>query len=400
VPDLNASGFFRSRFSGSSALTPLFEPLAIRSLALPNRFVMAPMTRSFSPHGVPPVETAEYYRRRATGETGLLITEGVGIPHPAAIGSSGVDVPDIPSLYGEAPLAIWKRVVDEVHAAGGRIAPQLWHQGVMRVPGSGSSPDAISMRPSGVWGPLGRASLVSPAYIDSVAAPTRPMTEEDIADIIAAYVRAAINAKALGFDAIALHGAHGYLLDTFLWHETNLRNDRWGGDPARRSAFPAAVVREIRAAIGPDLPISFRFSQWKLQDAGAKIAETPAQLDALLTPIADAGIDVFEVSERDFNLPAFAGSDLCLAGWTKKVTGRMSMAVGNVGLSKGLFEARGSVVAEFLDNLGALVARFENNEFDLVAVGRMLIANADWVHRLKVGLPFRAFDRAQLKTLL
>jgi 2,4-dienoyl-CoA reductase-like NADH-dependent reductase (Old Yellow Enzyme family) len=256
------------------------------------------------------------------------------------------------------------------------------------------------MRPSGVWGPLDRSSLVKADYIDSVAALTTPMTENEIADVIHAYVRAALNAQDLGFDAIAIHGAHGYLIDTFLWHETNLRTDGWGGDRAGRSAFPAAVVQAIRRAVGPSLPISFRFSQWKLQDASARLANTPQELEALLGPIAAAGVDLFEVSERNFDTPAFEGSTVSLAGWTKKVTGRLAMTVGNVGLSKGLFEARGTVAAEFLDNLGQVLRRFENDEFDLVAVGRMMIANPDWVRRLRLGLPLRVFDRSLLQTLL
>src|SRR5205823_4076329 len=115
---------------------PLFRPLALRGLQLGNRIVMAPMTRSFSPGGVPGEDVAAYYRRRAEGGTGLLITEGVGIAHASALGDAGLGENDLPHLYGDAALAGWKRVVDAVHAAGGAIVPQLWHQGVLREPGS------------------------------------------------------------------------------------------------------------------------------------------------------------------------------------------------------------------------------------------------------------------------
>ncbi len=389
---------FRCKLAGSEALAPLFTPLSIRGLRIPNRFVMAPMTRSFSPQGILPPSAAAYYRRRAQGETGLLITEGTAIPHESAIGISGVDVPDIPSLFGAAALNGWKRVVDEVHEAGGLIAPQLWHQGPMRIPASGAFPAAKSMRPSGIWGPVGRATLVRPEYLRSVADSIEPMTDEDIADVVAAYGRAAANAKEFGFDAIAIHGAHGYLIDSFLWSETNQRRDRWGGDIAACSQFAAATVRAVRAAVGPDLPIFFRFSQWKLQDVGARLANTPADLERILQPIAESGVDVFDVSERNFDTPAFDGSALCLAGWTRRVTGCLTMAVGSVGLSKGLFDSRQSS-PDFLDNLGALVARFDNQEFDLVAVGRMLIANPDWVRRVRLGQPMRAYRRNFLETL-
>ena len=380
-------------------LSALFAPFQLNGLILPNRFVMAPMTRSFSPGGVPPPATANYYRRRVEGEAGLIITEGVGVPHEAAIGYSGVDVLNIPSMYGHAALEAWRYVVDEVHAAGGLIATQLWHQGGMRAHGTGAWPDAISMRPSGKWGPLARPTNVDQAYIDRVAADTRPMTEEEIADVIAAFARAAANARDIGFDAIAIHGAHGYLLDCFLWAETNLRQDRWGGDIRRRSAFAVELVKAIRREIGPIMPIILRVSQWKQQDFGAKLGGTPDALGMLLSPIADAGVDVFDVSERNFDTPAFTGSTMCLAGWVRSLTGRPTLAVGSVGLAKGLFESHEAGGASTVDNLGRLAERFANSEFDLVGIGRMMIVHADWVRRARLGLPFSRYDMSMLAAL-
>src|SRR4051812_27883332 len=103
---------------------PLFEPLRVRGITLANRIVMSPMTRSFSPQGVPNENVAAYYRRRAEGETGLIVTEGVGIDHMSALGEAGLGEADIPELSGAESIAGWKRVVDEVHAAGGVIFPQ------------------------------------------------------------------------------------------------------------------------------------------------------------------------------------------------------------------------------------------------------------------------------------
>src|SRR5215207_2547359 len=128
-------------------VAPLFQPVSVRSLHLPNRVVMAPMTREFSPQGIPGNDVVAYYRRRAEAETGLVITEGVGIDHPAALGEAGLGEADIPHLYGDEALAGWRRVVAAVHAAGGRILPQLWHQGVMREQGTGPHPEAPSLRP-------------------------------------------------------------------------------------------------------------------------------------------------------------------------------------------------------------------------------------------------------------
>ncbi len=269
---------------------------------------MSPMTRSFSPQGVPDENVAAYYRRRAAGETGLIITEGVGIDHPSALGEAGLGEDDIPELSTAATIAGWQRVVDEVHAAGGVIFPQLWHMGVMKEPGSGLHPHAPAMRPSGVWGPAGRLCSLDPEYLARVMSPTAPMSESDIADVIGGYARSASYARSAGFDGIAIHGAHGYLIDTFLWSETNSRSDHWGGDRRGRTRFAVEVVSAIRQAIGEDMPIVFRFSQWKQQDFKAKLAHTPQELEEVLGPIADAGVDVFDGSIRYFDRAEFEGS--------------------------------------------------------------------------------------------
>jgi 2,4-dienoyl-CoA reductase-like NADH-dependent reductase (Old Yellow Enzyme family) len=289
-------------------------------------------------------------------------------------------------------------VVDAVHAAGGRIAPQLWHHGVMRAHGTGEHPEAVSMRPSGLWGPLGRHSTVPQDFIENVAAETRPMTEEEIGDVIQAYALAARNARSVGFDAIAIHGAHGYMVDDFLWSETNRRNDDWGGDIARRGHFPCELVRAIRREIGEDMPIIFRFSQWKQQDFNARLADSPEELEQVLGPMADAGVDVFDASTRRFDQPAFEGSDLSLAGWARKVTGKHSMAVGSVGLAKALHDEDAADVRPS-DNLVDLCRIFERGDFDLIGIGRMMLTHPDWVKRLRTGQEFDRFDASALTTL-
>jgi 2,4-dienoyl-CoA reductase-like NADH-dependent reductase (Old Yellow Enzyme family) len=382
-----------------SLVAPLFEPLAIRSLRLANRIVMAPMTREFSPNGIPGEDVVAYYRRRAEAETGLVITEGVGIDHPAALGEAGLGEADIPHLYGDEALAGWRRVVAAVHAAGGRILPQLWHQGVMREQGTGPHPEAPSLRPSGLWGPVGRQSSVAPDYAARISPPTTPMTDHDIADVIAAYARSALRAKEAGFDGIAIHAAHGYLIDTFFWAETNQRTDRWGGSISNRSRFGAEVVRAIRAAVGPDLPIFFRFSQWKQQDFRARLAQSPHELEQLLTPLADAGVDVFDGSVRYFNRPEFEGSPLNLSGWAKHVTGKLSMAVGGIGLDRGMYDSNRDGRAAASDNTTLLMERFNSGEFDLIAVGRSLLNDPEWARKLRRGEAQLPFDQSKVQTL-
>lgn len=182
----------------------------------PNRFAMAPMTRSASPGGVPGENVAAYYRRRAAGGVGLIITEGVFIPHDAAGGQSNV-----PRLAGADSLAGWSAVTDAVHGEGSVIAAQLWHQGVERGVDPEFNPGVESVSPSGLAGdasPRGRA-----------------LQTGELAPLAGQYAEAARNAKAAGFDAVELHGAHGYLLDQFLWERTNVRADGYGGSAAQRS---------------------------------------------------------------------------------------------------------------------------------------------------------------------
>jgi 2,4-dienoyl-CoA reductase-like NADH-dependent reductase (Old Yellow Enzyme family) len=376
----------------------LYTPFEAGRLKLRNRFVMAPMTRNFAPGGVPSEGVTDYYRRRAEADVGLIVTEGIGVDHPAALGRESVGGGvSSPVLHGDAALDRWREVVEGVHAAGGLIVPQLWHQGVVRAPGTGYHPEAPSARPSGIWGPTENA-MVPPDYLALVREETAPLTESEIADIIAAFARSAANAMAVGFDGIALHGAHGYLIDSFLWDKTNLRRDQWGGDVARRTRFATEVVRAVRAATSPDFPIIFRFSQWKLQDYAARIADTPAELDAVLSPLVDAGVDIFDASTRIFTAPAFEGSELGLAGWAKKLTGKPTIAVGGVGLDKDL-QSSFAQPTIMVDNLAKVAERIERVEFDLIGVGRALLMDAQWVPRTRQGQqvnPFRLDAYASL----
>ncbi|MNS06477.1 NADH oxidase [compost metagenome] len=371
----------------------LFTPLTIRNLTLANRIVMSPMTRYFSPGGVPGEDVAAYYRRRAEGGAGLIVTEGVGVDHPSA-----VDDPAIPHMHGKAALDGWRRVVAEVHAAGGRIFPQLWHQGPLRDPSRSLRPDLIGARPSGHWGRPGHTSY-GDDYVDAMRAPTEPMTTAEIKAVIAAFASAARNAMDVGFDGVALHAGHGYLIDSFLWAETNLRTDRYGGDPARRAAFGAEIVAAVRAEIG-NAPIMFRFSQHKQQDYGARLGQTPEELGALLKPLAQSGVDLFDASGRHFDRPAFDGSPLSLAGWARRLTGKPTVAIGGIGLGNGLGETlSGSSETTPLDNLDAVRERIARGEFDLAGVGRAILNDPQWPQRVRTGQSALPFDRANLRRL-
>ena len=364
----------------------LFRPLRIGSLDLPNRIVMAPMTRAFSPGGVPGEDVAAYYRRRAKNGVGLIVSEGTFIDRPA----SG-NHPDIPRIHGAAALAGWQRVVDEVHAAGGRMAAQIWHVGAVANPGTEWVPAAPVESPSG---------LEAPAVPRGVA-----MDEEAIADTVDAFGRAAADARRLGFDAVEIHGAHGYLLDQFLWSGTNRRADRYGGASlTERSRFAVEVVRSVRRAVGPDLPVSLRVSQWKQQEFTARLAHTPEELGDWLVPLVEAGADVLHCSQRRFWEPEFPEIDgeggLNFAGWAKKLTGATTVSVGSVGLSGDFL---GAFAGEHSQRAGLddLLDRMDRDEFDLVAVGRALLSDPAWVAKVRAGdtAGLRDFDPAALTRL-
>ena len=359
-----------------SSTETLFRPFITPKLSLKNRIVMAPMTRSFSPGGIPGANVAEYYARRAEGEVGLIITEGTGVARPGALNDLAV-----PHFHGEQALEGWANVVTAVHKAGGKIAPQLWHVGGAINPAS-KEPHAAES-PSGLFKagmPYGEA-----------------MTVADIAATIAAFATAAADAKRLGFDAVELHGAHGYLIDQYQWDGTNQRTDTWG---QQRGRFAQEIVGAVRAEIGDDFPLILRLSQWKQQDFDAKLATTPDAMAEWLEPLSQAGVDIFHCSQRRFWEPEFDGSDLNFAGWARKVTGKPSITVGSVGLS-GEFIAGFGGEASTPAPIDDLIARMEREEFDLVAVGRALIVDPDWAAKTREQrADFAPFDRSALGTLV
>lgn len=377
-------------------LSVLLNPLSIRGTTLANRVVMAPMSRYASPGGIPGADVAAYYARRARHGVGLVVTEGVGIDHPLS-----VDHLNAPRFYGDEAIAAWSRVVDAVHAEGGRIFPQLWHQGPMwNLEAYRPDTGQVGMRPSGVWGPADGTISIDPARRVGALPETRAMSDEDIQDVIDAYGRAAATARVIGCDGVAVHGAHGYLIDSFLWSGTNRRNDRWGGDLERRAAFGAAVIRAIRLAVGDDLPIMLRLSQFKMQDYRAVLADNPDELGRLLGPLVDAGVDVFDGSQRYFDTPVFKDSSLNLAGWMRALTGRPAMAVGGVGLDKARGPARHiDASQDATNNLPRVIERMAGGEFDLLAVGRSLLNDPRWFERMCRGESPVPFDPASLDRL-
>lgn len=379
-----------------SSASPLFAPFNIGALELANRIVMAPMSRYFCPDEIPHDGVVEYYRRRAAGGVGLIISEATYIPHPSAHAYENV-----PVMYGDAALSGWKKVIDAVHGVGGRMFPQLWHTGSFR---------ELGMRPDpSVPGFDASENLNS---FENTTHRTKPMTETDIAEVIAAYAKAAKSAQDLGFDGVEIHGAHGYLIDSFFWSETNRRTDRWGGGIRERMRFGGEVVQAMRREVGANFPISFRWSQFKQQNYHARLANSPAELEQVLLPLVDAGVDIFHASGRRYWEAAFRElSPMTLAGWTKKITGRPTIAVGSVGLGGVASTAKSSpskidsTTISFadapLDGVEKVEELLKHGEFDLVAVGRALLADPEWALKVRDGrlTERRAFSKELLHQL-
>lgn len=352
----------------------LFQPFFGRKLALATRVVMAPMNRNLALEGVPVPEMAAYYRRRAERQVGLIISEAATIDDEAAADDSGM-----PHFYGGAALREWKRICRAVHSTDCKIVPQLCHVGMLREPGVGVAPPV---------GPSG----INPLTLEKCA---EEMSQTRMAEVCASFGRAAALARQLGFDGVELQGGHGYLIDQFLWKETNRRKDIYGGDLVGRTRFACDVLHAVRKAVGRDFPIIFRFSQWKVGHPEARLAESPHELKEMLECLCAAGVDVFDCSERRHAAPAFPGSALSLASWVRLLSGCPVISGGAVGGEPsipGLHEP---------GNLRRLLQMLQGGEVDLVAVGRSLLADAEWAEKVRLAreaeiIPFSLHSLSRL----
>ncbi len=356
-------------------LSGLFTPFQLGNLTLKNRIVMPAMGLAVCEDGAPNEEHADYYARRAQGGAALVMTEGVYIDHP----SLG-DNPLLGRFHGDHVIDAWRMVAERVHQAGGFVMPELWHVGLIPLVADVMAGEEPRYREE-----LGQ---VSPSgYIAPGRKVTEGMTQKGIDQVIEAYGRGADLAMELGYDGVEIHGGHGYLIDQFLWPETNKRTDAYGGGPRERGRFAGEVVAEIRRRIGPGVPIVMRISQWKTVDYDARIASSPTELEQLLAPMSEAGIDLFDCSQRRFWEPVFASSDFNWAGWTKKVTGKPTMTIGSIGLDCDMQASlgEGREAGRDLASLDELARRFDRGDFDLVGVGRAIIAEPDWAHIVRAG---------------
>ncbi len=350
-------------------LSALYTPFQLGRLTLPNRFVLPGMQRQWCEDGTPLPKLGEYYRRCVEGGVGLVITESCAVDH-----TSSTQVPFFTRIT-PATQDAWAGIVGEVKSAGGLMLMQLWHEGAIRQEGG--------------EGPYAAYPTLSPSGLAHGARPNgRAATLEELDDIKLAFVRSARMAQAIGLDGVEVHAAHGYLLDQFLWAETNRREDGYGGDDIKdRVRFPAEIVAAIRAATGPDFLIGFRFSQWKEVNFDTRVVDTTEELKAMLAILRKAGVDVFHASARRFWIPEWDGSDLGIAGWTKRLTDAPVIAVGSVGLDIDVMEnfLGKEATSTGEEGLRELARRFANDEFDLISVGRGHIGDQGIVGKMREG---------------
>lgn len=217
----------------------LFTPLQVGALELPNRILMAPLTRCRASDGrVPNDLMRDYYVQRASA--GLILTEATSVE------PMGVGYPDTPGIWSREQVAGWKRITDAVHQAGGRISLQLWHVG--RISDPIYLDGALPVAPSAIK-PAGHVSLVRPKKAFETP---RALETSEIPDIVAAYRQGAANAQEAGFDGVEIHGANGYLLDQFLQSGSNQRTDEYGGSVENRARLMLEVADAAIAVWGAD----------------------------------------------------------------------------------------------------------------------------------------------------
>ncbi len=348
---------------------PLFEPCTVGVWRLPNRIVMAPLTRNRSPGGVPAPRVATYYAQRASA--GLLVSEAT------AITQQGQGYADVPGLYTPAQRAGWRTVTDAVHAAGGRIVCQLWHVGrishVALQPG-GRDPVAPSAIPAQAKTVLLKADGTAEFVPVS---PPRALSRAEIPGIVADYARAAKAAVAVGFDGVEIHAANGYLIDQFLKTGSNHRGDDYGGGAIPdRARFALEVAQAVAAAIGAERT-GIRVSPvTPANDADTE--DTQPLFEHLLRGLAPLGLAYVHVIEGSTGGPRELPDrpfDYVALRQTYRDAGGTGAWMVNNGYDRALADAA-------LDQ-GA----------DLVAFGRPFIGNPDLVRRLRDGLPWAEPDR-------
>lgn len=344
----------------------LFRPLKLGAVQLPNRIVMAPMTRmrAGSEH-VPKALNAEYYAQRSSA--GLIISEGT------AVSAQAQGYPNAPGIYTAEQIAGWQAITDRVHARGGRILMQIAHNG--RNSHSSLLPDGgLPVAPSAI--PPNIPALTG-AYQQVPAEIPRALKASEIPVIIGTFRQAALNAMAAGFDGVELQGANGHLIEQFLENGTNQRADIYGGSEENRARFLLEIVDEVRAAIGTDR-LGVRLSPFG--QYGGIHDSNPLELFTFV---------IKELSKRSIaylHLIEARGSEI---GLTDELH---ENAMNNAALFRPLFD--GPLLSAAAYTPASAAEAIEKEHADAIAFGRLFIANPDLIERIKRDKPLNSPDRS------
>ena len=335
----------------------LFDPIEFGSLELPNRIMMAPLTRARAGReGVPNAMMAEYYAQRASA--GLIVSEATGISR------EGLGWPNAPGLWNKAQVEGWKLVTRAVHEAGGRIVAQLWHMGRLVHPDLGRSQPVSS---SATTAPdYAHTYEGKKPYVEAYAA-----TKSDIRRIIGDYICAAKNAIAAGFDGVQIHGANGYLVDQFLRDGANYRGDEYGGSIENRIRFASEVLEAVGGAIGMER-VGIRFSP-NIYSQGVEDSEPILLFSALSARLEELKVPWIEL--REAHQPTSAG-----AIPTEPVSPFM----------RALYSGAIFLNSDY-DGPSAR-ARMAEGIADGISFGRPFISNPDLVRRIAIGAPLSPRD--------
>ena len=338
-------------------MTSLFDPLQLGAVKLPNRIVMAPLTRARSCcDAVPTALMAEYYVQRATA--GLIISEATGISR------EGLGWPNAPGLWNDAQVEGWSRVTGAVHQSGGRIVAQLWHMGRLVHPSLGGGQ------------PVSASATTAPDFAHTYEGKkryvqARPATREDIGRIIGDYAAAARNTIRAGFDGVQVHGANGYLVDQFLRDSANLRDDEYGGALDNRLRFMTEVLEAVGAAVGMDR-VGIRFSP-NIHSQGVEDSDPVPLFSAVAERLESLGVPWIEL--REAHQPTSAG-----AIPTEPISPAM----------RPLYS--GSILLNSDYDGPSARARMAEGVADGISFGRPFISNPDLVSRIRRGLALSPGD--------
>src|SRR3954447_17784371 len=337
----------------------LFEPLELGAIELPNRIVMAPLTRARAGRdAVPNALMADYYAQRASA--GLIISEATGISR------EGLGWPDAPGLWNNAQVSGWKLVTDAVHREGGRIVAQLWHMGRLVHPDLGRGQPISS---SATTAPdLAHTYEGKKPYVEARAA-----TKSDIRRIVGDYVCAARKAIAAGFDGVQIHAANGYLVDQFLRDSANFRTDEYGGSIENRLRFASEVLEAVGDAIGMDR-VGIRFSP-NIYSQGVEDSDPRRLFAALAHRLEELKVPWIEL--REPHQPTSAGAI---------PTEAVSPAIRPI-------YSGGILLNSDYDGPSAR-ARMAEGIADAISFGRPFISNPDLVRRIAIGAPLAPGDIA------